>query len=102
MTSYCVVNEGKQLKVKLPNKITTLDCCLATQLCPTLCNPMDCSLPVSSVMEFDPVIKLIELILCDVFDPVIEPWSPALQADSLPSEPAGKPHSRISVSRFKI
>ena len=24
-------------------------CCLVAQLCLTLCNPMDCSLPVSSV-----------------------------------------------------
>ena len=27
----------------------------------------------------------------DLADPGIEPWSPALQADSLPSEPSGKP-----------
>ena len=53
-------------------------------------------------MEFDPVIELIELILCNMFDPVIEPQSPTLQADSLLSEPAGKPHSRISVSHFRI
>jgi len=26
----------------------------------------------------------------DLHDPWIEPWSPALQADSLPSEPTGK------------
>ena len=26
-------------------------CCLVTQSCPTLCNPMDCSLPGSSVHE---------------------------------------------------
>ena len=28
----------------------------------------------------------------DLLDPGIEPKSPTLQADSLPSEPAGKPH----------
>ena len=28
----------------------------------------------------------------DLSDPGIKPWSPALQADSLPSEPAGKPN----------
>ena len=28
----------------------------------------------------------------DLPDPGIEPWSPSLQADSLPSEPPGKPH----------
>ena len=27
----------------------------------------------------------------DLLDPGIEPWSPALQAESLPSEPPGKP-----------
>ena len=27
----------------------------------------------------------------DLPDPGIEPWSPVLQADSLPSEPPGKP-----------
>ena len=27
----------------------------------------------------------------DLPDPGIEPWSPSLQADSLPSEPLGKP-----------
>ena len=30
--------------------------------------------------------------LGDLTDPVIEPWSPALQADALPSEPPGKPN----------
>ena len=30
----------------------------------------------------------------DLSDPGIEPWSPALQADSLPSEPPGKSHKR--------
>ena len=34
----------------------------------------------------------------DLPDPGIEPWSPALQADSLPSEPPGKP---ISILRNK-
>ena len=30
-------------------KDNLLFCCLVTQLCPTLCDPMDCSLPGSSV-----------------------------------------------------
>ena len=62
---------------------------LVTQLCPTLCDPMDSSPPGSLSMEF-----------CkqeywsgfpfpsprDLPDPGIKPGSPALQADSLPSE----------------
>ena len=34
-----------------PGKIILFVCVLVTQLCPTLCNPMDCSLPGSSVHE---------------------------------------------------
>ena len=37
----------------------------------------------------------------DLPNPGIEPRSPALQADSLPSEPAGKPHvSRNTCAGF--
>ena len=71
------------------------------KVCPTLCNPLNHSLPGSSVyriffrqeywsgLPFPP--------LRDVPDPGIEPASPvspaspALQADSLPTEPLGKP-----------
>ena len=34
---------------------------------------------------------LLQGIFLDLPDPGIEPWSPALQADSLQSEPPGKP-----------
>ena len=33
----------------------------------------------------------------DLPDPRIEPWSPALQADSLPSEPPGKPQASFQL-----
>ena len=68
--------------------------CLVAQSCPTLCNPMDCSLPGSSVHEDFPGKKT--GVGCHVFlqedlpNPGIEPRSPALQVDSLPSEPLGK------------
>ena len=45
---------------------------LATQLCLTLCDPVDCSLPGSSVQG----------ILQARTDPGIEPGSPALWTDS--------------------
>ena len=35
-------------------------------------------------------------------DPGIEPWSPALQAVSLPSEPPGKPKDEKNKIRFII
>ena len=70
--------------------------CLNSQSCPTLCNPKDFSLPGSSFMGI-----LQARILCpppgdlpgDLPNPGIEPRSPALQADSLQSEPLGKPQN---------
>ena len=56
-----------------------------TQSCPTLCNPMDCSSPGSSVHG------ILQARRLECPDPGIEPGTPALQADSLPSEPPGKP-----------
>ena len=68
--------------------------CVVIQSCPTLCDPMDCSLPDSSVHGILQV-RILEWVvissLGDLPDPGIEPWSPALQANSLLSEPPGKP-----------
>ena len=63
---------------------------LAAQSCPTLCNPMICSPPGSSVdgilqaRVFDWV--TIHFSPGDLPDPGIKPRSPALQVYSLPSE----------------
>ena len=68
--------------------------CLVAQLYPTLCNPMGCSPPVSSVHGVSPG-KNTSGLLCpppgDHPTPGIEPRSPTLQVDSLLSEPPGKP-----------
>ena len=67
-------------------------CVLVTQLCLTLCDPLDCSLPGSSVPG---------ILQARVLERVAMPFSwgssqpkeagfPALQADSLLSEPPGK------------
>ena len=63
---------------------------IVAQLCLTLCDPMDCSSPVSSV----PGILQARILECvaihffrDLLNPGVEPGSPALQANSLPSEP---------------
>ena len=68
-------------------------CVLVAQLCLTLCDPMDCSqAPLS--MEFSKQeywSGLPFLSPGDLPNPGIEPGSPALQAESLPSEPLGKP-----------
>ena len=63
-----------------------------TQLCPTLWDPMDCSLPGSSVHGFFRQKYWSGLPLPsqgDLPEPGIEPRSPTLQADAL-SEPLGK------------
>ena len=41
------------------------------------------------------------LLLGNLLDPGIEPVSPALQADSLPSEPSGKPRRDKLIKRIK-
>ena len=64
------------------------------QSCLTLCNPMDRSLPGPLSMEFSRQEYWSGLPLPppgDLLDPGMDPRSPALQADALPSEPPGKP-----------
>ena len=62
--------------------------------CPTLCDPIDCSpsgSPVQGILQA----KILEWVAMPSSrgssNPGIESRSPALQADSLPSEPSGKP-----------
>ena len=66
-----------------------------TQLYPTLCDPMDYSLPSSSVHEILQA-RILEWVAISYSrgssQPGIKPQSPSLQADSLPSELPGKPH----------
>ena len=66
--------------------------CLVTQLCPTLCDPMDYTPPGSSVHGILQATYWNGLPFPspgDLPNPGIEPISPALQADSLPSDPPG-------------
>ena len=70
---------------------------LVAQLCPTLCDPLDCNPPVSSVHGMIQA-RILEQVAMPSsrgssqgWNPRIEPRSPALQADSLPFEPPGKP-----------
>ena len=69
--------------------------CLVAQLCLTLCDPMDCGLPGSSVHGILHL-RTLEWVAMpspgDLPNPGIKPRSTALQEDSLPSEPAGKPY----------
>ena len=65
-----------------------------SQSCPTLCYPMDYSLPGSSVhgiLQQEYWSGLPFPSPGDLPNPGIEPRSPTLQADALPSMPPGKP-----------
>ena len=71
--------------------------CLDAQSCPTLCDPIDCRLPGSSVHGILQA-RILEGLPFpppgDILDPGIKPTStvsPALHADSLRAEPSGKP-----------
>ena len=86
-TDYWVPNPGVYLRGL---KVKVLD----AQLSPTLCDPMDCSPPGSSVHG----ILQARILKWDVISfsrgsskPRLKARSPALQANSLPSEPPGKP-----------
>ena len=68
--------------------------CLVAQSCLTLCDPMDCGPPSSSVHGILQT-RILEWVAMPssrgLPNSGIEPRSPALQADSLPSELSGKP-----------
>ena len=87
----------------LPTELWKKQVSEVSQSCPTLCDPMDCSLPGSSIhgiltrqeywsgMPFPSP--------GDLPDLGIEPSSPALQADASLSEPPGKfPYERSKVN----
>ena len=67
---------------------------LVPQSCLSLCNPMDCSPPGSSVHRISQA-RILEWVAISypgyLPNPGIDPSCPTLQADSLPSEPPGKP-----------
>ena len=62
--------------------------------CPTLCDPVDCSLPGSSIHGILQA-RILEWVDIsspgDLPNPETEPGSPALEANALTSEPPGKP-----------
>ena len=65
--------------------------------CVWLCNPMDCSLPGSSVHR---IFQARVLNGLPFPSPGIEPGSPALQTDDLPSEPPGQPyHLKVDLEK---
>ena len=82
--------------IKMPRLKWTSASAKSLQSCSTLCNPMDCSPPASSVHGFARQEHWSGLFpsLGDLPDPGIESRSSALHADSLPSELQGSIHRR--------
>ena len=78
-----------------------------TQLCPTLCNPMDCSPPDSSVCGIFQA-RILQLSFPspgDLSEPGMEPMSPALAGRFFATELPGKPrqlcqHASIHESQI--
>ena len=64
---------------------------------PTLCDPMDGNLPGSRSMGFSRQEYLRSPSPGDLPNPGIEPGSPALQTDALPSEPLNN-----NINAFKV
>ena len=76
--------------------------CLVAQLCLTLCGPVDCSPPGSSVHGDSPDKNSgvgCHALLQRIF---LNQGSPTLQVDSLPSEPPGKPMEGVMDPRLKM
>ena len=76
------------------NIIACMYACSIAQLCLTLCNPMDCSLPDSSTHGIlkTTILEWVTIPFSRVSSqPGDGTGSPTVQVDSLPSEPPGKP-----------
>ena len=68
---------------------------LVSKSCPTLATPwtVACQAPLSMGFPREEHWNGLPFPFArDLPDPGVEPKSPALQADSLPTEPSGKPH----------
>ena len=73
--------------------------------CVRLCDPVDCRPPGSSVHGISQA-RILEWVAIsisrDLPNPGIEPGSPALQADTLTSEPPGKQASSNSLMGLRL
>ena len=76
---------------------------LAAQLCPTVCDPVDCiACQAPPSREFSRLEYRSIPSPGDLPNSGIEPRSPALQVDSLPSEPPEKPIFSNRLAKAKL
>ena len=81
--------QGMELRTQRRGPAACGSRCLVAQSCPTLCHPTDYSPPASSVHGVLQARILEWVAMSDLSNPRMR--SPALQTDSLPAEPPGKP-----------
>ena len=94
-------NWKRSVFIPIPKKGNAKECSRrkeseVAQSCPTLCNPVDCSLSGSSIHEILQA-RILEWVVIsfsrNLPDPGIEPTSPTLEADALTSETLEKQRS---------
>ena len=71
-------------------------CCLVTMSCLSLCNPLDYSLPGSSVhgISWTRILEWVAILFSrDLPNPGIKPASPPLASGFFTTEPSGKPNT---------
>ena len=93
--------EGSMLNCQQQSSLAGLcmRVCSVAQSCPALCDPMDCSLPGSSVHGTSQA-RILEAISSSraLPDPGIKPVSPALAGRFFTTEPPGKLRGIMSFS----
>ena len=99
--SYCPWGCKSRTGLSTHSNRTLTVLCLVTQFCPTLCDPKDCSPPGGFSRQ-----KYEGGLPCpppgDIPNPGIKLRSPALQVDSLLSEPPGKSKNTGMCSLFLL
>ena len=92
-----IAGVGSESTIPFSLKKESEKCKLVTQSCQTLCDLMDCSPPGSSIHGILQA-RILEWVAISFssgsFQSRIKPRSPALQVDSLSTEPPGKPTLR--------
>ena len=110
--AYCLTDSGEQMYTHSSpregiyqphslwqwSRLRLLNPTLVTQSCLTLYDPMDCSLPGSSVHGIlqARILEWVAMPSSRGSSPPREPGSSALQAESLPSESPGKPRGAMA------
>ena len=98
-----ISESGKELRISLE---PVWYCCSVAKLCPTLCDPMDCSPPGSSVHGISQA-RILDWVAISSSRgssrPRIKPVSPALAGGFFTIEPPGKPmpdHLKPEIIRW--